>query len=370
MSENGPENSIIDCEGTEVDQHRGFYFHNGETYGSVVHGFTIQNGYNYTGGGAIFCYQSSPTISNNTFTGNHAYGRGGAIGCEYSSSPSISNNTFAGNSAWGGGAIFCYVYSNPTISNNTFTENSAYFSDDYLSCGGAICCWDYSSPTVSNNTFAGNSAYSVIWLSWGGAISCWYSSSPTISNNTFTGNSAYGGAGASRGGAISCYDYCSTAISNNTFIENYADWGGAISGEYSSSPSISNNTFTGNYANYGNGGAISCWDDSSPTIENCILWGDTPDEIFAYSATVTYSDVQGGSLGEGNIDADPLFVDPQDSDCHLQSTSPCINAGDPDYIPEPGETDMDGQQRVMRRRVDMGADEVPYLHYKTPAHIQ
>ena len=80
-------------------------------------------------------------------------------------------------------------------------------------------------------------------------------------------------------------------------------------------------------------------------------------------------DVAGSSTlnwGSGNIDADPLFVNPagpdgdpntwEDNDHHLSSSSPCIDAGDPngDYA---GQTDIDGQPRVIGPRVDMGSDE-------------
>ena len=44
-SENGPDNCIIDCEGTELENHRGFYFDGGETADAVVDGFTITNGF-------------------------------------------------------------------------------------------------------------------------------------------------------------------------------------------------------------------------------------------------------------------------------------------------------------------------------------
>ena len=44
-SENGPEVTIIDCQGTEANPHRGFYFHSGEDSSAVVDGFTIQGGY-------------------------------------------------------------------------------------------------------------------------------------------------------------------------------------------------------------------------------------------------------------------------------------------------------------------------------------
>jgi hypothetical protein len=78
-SANGPEDCIIDCEGSEPDPHRGFKFHRGETIASVVDGFTIQNGYAPyesacgTVGGGILCMDSSnPTISHCVITKNSA----------------------------------------------------------------------------------------------------------------------------------------------------------------------------------------------------------------------------------------------------------------------------------------------------------
>ena len=119
-SENGPENCIIDCNGSETEPHRGFYFHNGEGEDSVVQGLTIRNGYGSgdfwnNGGAAIFCYYASPTITGNIFTENTAIW-GGAIFC-YESSPVITGNTFTGNTADYGGGIYCQTNSSSTISN-------------------------------------------------------------------------------------------------------------------------------------------------------------------------------------------------------------------------------------------------------------
>jgi hypothetical protein len=120
---------------------------------------------------------------------------------------------------------------------------------------------------------------------------------------------------------------------------------------------------------------------SSPTITNCILWGNRPQEIFNddYSNTViTYSNVQGGWAGVGNIENDPCFVEPGywdpngtpddanddfwvDGDYHLFEDSPCIDAGDPNYIAGPNETDLDGNPRVVNGRIDMGAYELQAL---------
>jgi len=104
-------------------------------------------------------------------------------------------------------------------------------------------------------------------------------------------------------------------------------------------PTITNCTITGNLQ----GGILG----GIPTITNSIIWANSPQQIAEAQGTisVTYSDIQGGFVGEGNIDADPLFADPSNGDYHLKSqagrwdpgsqawvlddvTSPCIDAGD------------------------------------------
>ena len=93
------------------------------------------------------------------------------------------------------------------------------------------------------------------------------------------------------------------------------------------------------------GGGMYLIGSSSPPLTNSILWGNSPEEIYysnvgeENSITITYSDIQGGEaeivtndngtvywLG-GNIDADPLFTDPENRDFTLQADSPCIDAG-------------------------------------------
>ena len=108
------------------------------------------------------------------------------------------------------------------------------------------------------------------------------------------------------------------------------------------------NTITGNTAYEYDGSGIFCAFYSSPTVLNYILWADnagTGQEISVTetcSIDVSYSDIQGGWEGEGNIDADPLFVTGPLGDYYLSQIavgdslqSPCVDAGDPDSpVPE------------------------------------
>lgn len=82
---------------------------------------------------------------------------------------------------------------------------------------------------------------------------------------------------------------------------------------------------------------------------------------------IIHSDVQGGYVGLGNIDADPCFVDAGGGDFRLSSDSPCIDAGD-NSEPNLGATDMDGHPRIIdgdcndAEVVDMGAYEFNYAY--------
>ncbi len=114
-----------------------------------------------------------------------------------------------------------------------------------------------------------------------------------------------------------------------------------------SSPQIKNIVSYGN-DNYG----IYAADSSNIVLNNSIIYGNTAGSILIDSSTVniTYSDIEGGYSGEGNIDENPLFESPSNNDFSLQSTSPCIDTGDPESA-----RDADGT------RADMGAVYYPHL---------
>ncbi len=306
-SENGPENCIIDCQG----KGKGFYFRDGEDANSILSGLTITNGYS-SGCGALYINRySSPKIINCKFENNHG-GSGGAIDCHSNYSPKLTNCIFNGNSShYSGGGIF-------------ISEGS---------------------PILTNCTFSGNSAGD-----YGGAIHCEETSSPTIRNCLIIGNKT-----ECDGGGISNTDGSDAIIENCTITDNIAN---------------------------GKGGGI--YSPDRMTVINSILWGSYPDQITRnYRIVINYSDVEGGWSDVGNFDEDPCFVDPgywdvngtpQDAnddfwvggDYRLLWESPCIDTGDPDYIPEPNETDLDGWPRVNGGRIDMGVYEflrVPQIIY-------
>jgi len=414
-SENGPNNCIIDCDGTEAEPHQGFYFNSGEDANSIVNGFTITNGY-ATYGGGIYCNQSNSTITNCIFIGNIAYGGGGIYNIE-NSNPTVTNCTFNGNSAidyqiWSqgyGGGIYNGENSNPIVNNCTFIGNLAKKN------GGGICN-SSSSPKVSNCTFNGNVAEDYIYnFGYGGGMfnekkskpevtNCTFnnnialfrgggmhnkgSSNPTVTKCTFTNNSSAVGGGmynwdsnpivnrcifsdnsaADRGkgtynkGGGMCNLNSSPIVKNCLFSNNsvqgmyfFIGKGGGMDND-GGRPTVTNCIFSGNSAPK-HGGGMHNYSGDSPLVTNCILWNNSPDQIEGGSPAVSFSNVQGGCSGEGNINSDPHFFDFGNNDYHLLPESPCINAGDPNYVAEPNETDLDGLPRVIGGRIDMGAYE-------------
>ncbi len=332
------------------------------------------NSAHYGGGGGMYNWEgSSPTLVNCTFSANSAYTRGGGIFNSSNCRPIFDKCTFSGNSArWGGG--MGNSDASPTLINCDFTDNSAgndgggmynfhctpaidncTFNDNSARWGGGMSNEQYGEPILTNCTFSGNLASDE-----GGGM---YNSeaSPTFANCIFKGNSA-----SVYGGGMQNWSNCRSTLTNCMFNGNSAYYGGGIYNSYNCRPMFVNCTFSGNSARWG--GGIGNSSSSMPFLTNCIFWANVPMEIYRGTPTITYSDVQGGWSGEGNINVDPCFMQLGywdandvwiDGDYHLLSDSPCIDAGDPDYIAGPNETDLDGRPRVIGGRIDMGAYETP-----------
>lgn len=375
----------------------------------------FSNNVAYNGAGIANIDGSSPTLNSVTFSNNSALSNGGGMSNRNDSSPILNNVTFNGNSAVNaGGGMFNFFQSSPILNNVVFSGNIADdpFDDPYSEDGkgGGMYNQQFSSPVLTNVTFDNNSSE---WF--GGGMVNDFDSSPTLTEVTFSNNSAI-----QMGGGMVNFDSTPT-LTNVIFIGNFInnDWGAgggmANSGSnailmnvtfsnnialdqgggmfnFDSSPSLTNVTFSGNSAtsyegegggmfNYGIGnptltnvtftgnsativgGGISSW-STTPMITNSILWGNTPDQISG-SATITYSDVQGGWAGTGNLDLDPLLGPLADNGgftfTHaLYPSSPAIDAGDPANCPA---TDQRGFPRPLDGdglngpRCDMGAYE-------------
>jgi len=366
-------------------------------------------------GGGMYNDDANSTVINCTFSGNSASVGGGMR--NYWGNLTVKNCTFCGNI---GGGMYNYI-SNSTITNCTFNENTA---NKDSACSGGI--YDQSgNPTVTNCTFVGNKARSSGSVTGGGMYI--YYGNPTVTNCTFVGNKArssgsvtgggmyiYGGiyrnrplvanctfvgnkarsSGSGAGGGMYGIYRNGSLVTNCTFIGNraysnsdgspqYGSGGGVyMYNRLSSDTNITNCTLSGNFAydpyGYYGGGIYSYSERYDANVTNCILWANEGEQILDYYGTVfvTYSDIQGGWPGDGNIDADPCFVDlgywhpyktPNDvnddfwvnGNYRLLPNSPCIDAGDLNYSDPNHPNDLDGNPRIVGGRIDMGAYEFP-----------
>jgi len=359
---------------------------------AVLDGFTITSRNDYRGSGSgIYIESGNPILSNCNIKGNIASCGAGVY--NISGNPTFANCTFSDNTVHEYGAAMFNEGGGPRLLSCTFTENSAIsggsifndhgdlaitdctFSENSAQNGGAV----YNSVgtlMMADCVFIGNSAILI-----GGAVV--NRGTSTILNCTFMENSA----SISGGGINESIISSRTNIINCLFCRNLALKGGAIGfTTYSTGRNnlsgcniyLLNCTLTGNVADWAGGaifaGYISRLDilamneqiESNGVIfDSCIIWDNTPDEIYNDSEdfTVKYCDVQDGFSGECNMDLEPLFADPENDDYHLKSqagrfdpnseswviddvTSPCIDAGDPnvsvglEYFPNGGRINM------------------------------
>lgn len=333
-----------------------------------------------TRGGGISCYASSLevircTISNNSALGVGVItGDGGGVHLDTVGSGKLSGCTISGNLAWDYGGGFQLIDCFATISDCTISGNAASYQDS-----GAIDCLG-SSPDIINCTVSSNDS-----LDGGvGGIRCakntgtGITSTPTITNCIFENNTGY---------AIYEVDQYSDAIlSYCLFNDNpdgdYDDWEtgsktGAdaintlpeahdnidgepsfvmdgpdvISGQWTADPSYDAATYR-----------TTLTDSSASFIEDEFVGRHINADItqreqllITANTSTTIQVVDGDDDVSGYVvQGDSYMI----IDYHLQGGSVCINAGDPDFVPEPGQKDIDGHPRVVNSRVDIGSDEL------------
>ncbi len=378
--------TVIRCIFTlNITNWHGAGMHNAEGSNPTVIDCTFTINY-AEGGGAAMANRTdcNPEATNCNFSDNFIQYDGGAM-YNLNNSPTLTNCTFSRNSAFRplygydvkGGGMY-NINSNPVLTNCTFSENSAaiggamYNEDCNTVMNMCEFVWNTASSycgAVLNNGGQLVAKGCVFKKNYPGAVYDGNSNGLTFTNCIFSGNSSQYNGGAVRV-EMATFSHC--IFAGNVAIGYYSNdgiWhrssGGAV---YSFSTLAFNNcTFSNNWAELGC--ALYCY---RTYANNCIFWGTKdqiyPDRLEGEYVFADYSNIHGGWPGEGNIDADPCFVDPGywadaddpnvavepndpnavwvDGDYHLKSqagrwdpvseswvqddvTSPCIDAGDP-----------------------------------------
>ena len=316
--------------------------------GLIFDGFTVRGGY---GGAGILiedCPNADLQIVRCKLEDNDRYGI-------ESTAPPLSVSHFelqdcviTGNSMHG---LYC-TRSWPVISGTTFD------GDSQTQCGisagqSAVDVYD---SEVKNHTASGIYASAtdldaercLIEDNGGPGVACVGLSGVEVAESVIRSNGWDG---------IYLEDSLETKIADNWIYGNLGNGGASFAGIYVvgaiDQAHIRNNTICSN-----NTHGIYLASGTEPEVVNCILYDNTT-QIGTGEVplgNVSYSCVEGGYAGTGNISDAPLFLNAAAGDYHLTWDSPCVDEGKPDSTEE-GETDIDGNPRVMGELVDMGADE-------------
>ncbi len=344
-----------------------------------------------SGGGMANIDGSNPVLVDVVFLENVAEYNGGGLDHRYSSKLLMENVNFIGNSAQYGGAIALSGSQNITLTNVTFTGNKASiygggifeancknvamtevnFGENRADHGAALAHFD-SDTLLTRVDFDTNTAS----LN-GGAIFNEKGNLTIIGayfrNNKVTLDSPHMIGG--NGGAIWSRDLSKIKIYNALFWKNVAFNGGsAIYNAKNSQLLIVNASFS-----HHDGTVIENGFQETRLI-NVIMWdNDLATEIvnwplFSATTFVAYSNIRGckatgrwesscGQNGGYNIDIDPLFVNPEVGDLHLQSNSPCIDAGRNNMLPSSIVIDLDDKPRFVDipNVTDTGNGEPPIV---------
>lgn len=337
-SVNGAIATIIN--GNKIDYVVKFQTNEGPT--SILDGFTVTNGYP----GGIDIAGSSPTVENNTITANTGCT---GVGINISGAPLIQNNIISNNvqagcsGGPGGGGIEVIGSSiGAQIIGNTITGNNSGNGVN----GGGIGLWTPGPVLIQGNFISGNTA-----SNGGGIGGANDTSGVRIIENVITGNTAL-----ATGGGIEI-DNTVSLVLNNTIAGNDAPGGGsAFFGAFFTATgpmTVSNNLIIGKPGQ----SALGCraFDTVSPPVFSF-------NDVFSPSG-LSYGSICIDQTGKnGNISADPLFVNAAASDFHLQATSPAIDAGS-NTAPNLPAQDIAGNDRILdgngdcTATVDMGAYE-------------
>ena len=255
------------------------------------------------------------SITNSLFNGNHAQYSGGVIFAREIDSLLIENSSFVADTSGGEGGAIQLSDKNQfvRILKSTFSNNSA-------SGAGAINSWNTDSLFIDNSTFDGNESMAggggAVSINADGAISTYFE----IKNSDFTGNKAGVLGGALWIGNSEGYIQ-NVGIFNNESVDNF---GGGIYISENVELTMNAVTISGNSSPEPAGEGIAI-DGGNIIIKNSIIW-DNHIQKNSGSIDITYSNIEGGYTGTGNIDANPIFCDT--INYLIRDTSPCVGTGE------------------------------------------
>jgi len=355
--------------------------------GTVLDGFTITKGYadaypDYDSGGGMYNDDSSPTVINCRFTGSYALYGGGMANFD-NAETAVINCTFIANSAYSGGAMDNYRDADVTVINSMFFMNSAS-NPSNQPVGGAMSN-SRCGPELTNCTFVGNVAGGENIAGIGGALFLYgMSADPnTVATNClFWGNWATESGGG--GGGTEIYCNTSAIVLTIGYCDVEGGWDGPkvfnwddditdAGGNINADPKFGNIfDFSDITIAAGTTTTVKVEDASRFSVDDEIEYDNDGTArkvtyVNTLSDTITFAN---DALSSSSVVGKIIFnwgsgATDLDEDFHIESDSPCIDAGDPNgsYT---GQADIDGEERVQRAEVDIGGDEIQ-IHYYVDA---
>ena len=296
---------IIDGEGKPVIfiEELGNSIFSLDTNNIIISGFTIQNGGGTNEGGGIKIIGASPKFVNCDIQNNKTEQNGGGVFIE-DASPVFFNCNFLLNTAYGKGGAGYMINSGVEFINCEFSENKAISDPDEDNDGGAL----YINNQSDKNILISHCIFDANRAELGPAIYTNNNQSSIIQFSLFVSNISNCDVGVC--GTVFFNEESESILKNVTFTNNQLI---GHSPDFSAASIYSKN--------------------STISVVNAILWNDisTISEIVG-NIDIRYSDINGDTIwvGEGNINAEPLFFISGNVEYQLQEGSPCINSGTAD----------------------------------------